>query len=543
MFSVVSDDNRRSGIALENGNSFVKDQEPDEGSSRDANAYLKEHYRTNGSVAKYQRPIEDSLQKILKDMNATIRFNSLVKDMGASGAISTFFMEDGLLTSSSGNYYLNKYVDDRHRILFHDAILLNSLGYLIGATISQHYGFHSGLLDATTDISIAAFFATHSPPDYNLTPKSCGNDDLGVIYRFPRLDKPISLEELSKIDYYNASGTFVISENLRRFEDNISIEESLRTLGKCFEIRTKINEPFCPADRRYELLKFPKGSVSSSRIGRQSAAVVIPDEIHKIAKASRSATQPVSGLPTITPEEDILVQQSVEDISYRRAVTCYYFRHTSIEPCPSISPEYLWPIEGDFFLLLIAYLFVSGYSYYLSPAFELPLRLDLIDKGHGQIDYVSLLKRAESILSDENTLMISKFVAQAFGDIAERLLYYIEKAASLSYKGHACGDGEALESALELCQLVRETDKESITLIAFEIVLNDSLGNHSRCQELFGIALDLLNDMLAKTRVSLEFITNIPRPIDILREKIRIIYEWRFNPRFSHLFYELYQSE
>lgn len=56
------------------------------------------------------------------------------------------------------------------------------LGYILGTALAQQYGFSSEGLDATKDIEVACFFATHSSKDYY---KKILEEGIGVVYRFP----------------------------------------------------------------------------------------------------------------------------------------------------------------------------------------------------------------------------------------------------------------------------------------------------------------------------------------------------------------------
>ena len=70
-------------------------------------------------------------------------------------------------------------------VYFFTDIIITAFSYVMGSMISQQYGFQSGLLDATSSIEVAAFFATHGSPDYELIQP---NDryKYGVIYKIPK---------------------------------------------------------------------------------------------------------------------------------------------------------------------------------------------------------------------------------------------------------------------------------------------------------------------------------------------------------------------
>ena len=99
------------------------------------------------------------------------------------------------------------------------------------------------------------------------------SSSIGVVYRFARHDSPISITDLQHRDYYNAPGTLVCHEFLRIFEADVTLEESWDTLRYAYELFR------VTGDRPFDIIKLPRGIVDASRVGRQSAAVVIPDEI------------------------------------------------------------------------------------------------------------------------------------------------------------------------------------------------------------------------------------------------------------------------
>ena len=60
--------------------------------------------------------------------------------------------------------------------------LMKNFGKSLGNVLAQQYGINSECLDITSDIDVAAFFATHTWPHYD---KVHTSDRLGVIYRIP----------------------------------------------------------------------------------------------------------------------------------------------------------------------------------------------------------------------------------------------------------------------------------------------------------------------------------------------------------------------
>ena len=417
------------------------------------------------------------------------------------------------------------FVDRFHRHTFLTDVMVSACGYLIGSLISQHYGFYSGLLDATTSADVAAFFATHAAPEYELF---CGTstDRLGVIYRFPNLAPNLTPSVAFETDYYRAPGTVGTHSLLTALEADVSIEGSLRTLRQCFQMRT------CPevAQRRYDLLKFPRGAISRSRIGRQKAVVVIPDEIRTSVPTYTS--HPATGMPIITSNSTWECQQSIEDLHYRSKVQCFYFQHSRIDPVPQLNAAYLWPNEGDYFLLMIAYLFASGLGAYVYPSVILPQRLDLIEPGHGYVPPKKLAESAKEYISQCDESALSESIAPLFPGNG-KFLFYIYKAGVLSYRGHVMGDGVAIEEALRHCLVARAFDRTSVTLIALEMILNEAMGRHSNLPALRDEALEVIvKDGHSPSKAFQFFQMNY----------LYALYLKRFSRDFAFYFYSLYQS-
>jgi hypothetical protein len=208
-------------------------------------------------------------------------------------------------------------------------------------------------------------------------------------------------------------------------------------------------------------LKFPKGAVATSRIGRQRAAFIIPDEIHKYFTASplnSSSPIPFAPLPAMGHEQRVLCQQSIEDIHFRPRLTCHYFYHGKEDPCAALKPSDLWPNQDDFFLHVLTYLLVSDLGFYLSPRFVPPLRLDLIEAGYGQIPADQLLKEAESISQQVDALPTRTNMPRPLQERSETLVYCAYKAAALCSQGHVMGSEEALESSLHFCKAALELE-------------------------------------------------------------------------------------
>jgi hypothetical protein len=510
-------------------------------SLRDGDAYFKSHFTTKGTLAFPEPQTLSELERFLKSTTSTIEYNSLAEKHGYRQAV-TLMLQKTFPRVDSGHQSLHRCVDNFHRDLFHRDILLNSMGYIIGSLISQHYGFSSGCLDATTSINIAAFFATHDSPEYTFLGEA-KQGSLGVIYKIPNPAAHVSLSDICDIDYYNAP-TLVTHDILRQLEFDVEVTESLSTMKRCFEIRTRLVEALMGMTfatlRQYDLLKLPKGCVAASRIGRQKAALVIPDEIHKGVRGAYRVHPLFFYLVPDAAGTPMLCQQSIEDLHYRDGLQCYYFYHTDINPCPDLSPANMWPNDQDFFLVAIAYLFMAGLSFHLLPGCVLPKRIDLVDPGYGAIDCSQLLAKVRPFIPSKISDAQLLATADCLESETDKQLYSVYKAGTLSYQGHVTGDGAAIRLALRYCRKCRERDSESIVLISLEMLLHEALGNMREVICLRDEAVGIIEKECKPDQITMMgYSSAFHLFMGMYYSKV---YQWRFRADFTYLFYEMYQT-
>lgn len=284
-------------------------------------------------------------------------------------------------------------------------------GYVLGQTLAQQYGFSSELLDFTSDIWVAAFFATHDGPRYLFEGdeliKRLGTD-IGVIYRLPSTEGTLLHERIDKYNFYTCPPQVHMSEVCMRFEDKSSPEmkeqysklklrdEELAFMtkgtitsrlfspmkaeqeiaGRELSLKEGVDrylalyfDAFGSRMRFYRLIDMKPGSFSCSRLGRQSAVVVIPDELRK--------TEHRSG------QYDYASFEAVEDVSQRDGFERFYFHHSDKAPdLGEINREYLWPPKDDKFKFMISRAIdpSTPQIYYIDT--YLPKRIDMVSAGY-----------------------------------------------------------------------------------------------------------------------------------------------------------------
>jgi hypothetical protein len=396
--------------------------------------------------------------------------------------------------------------------------LLNTFGYAFGSALAQHFGLQSEHLDVTTDLNVAAFFATHVGPRYETVGLRDQLEDGGVIFRVPRLPLPQG-DVLNDWDYFGAPGTMVYADVVHPFEQHVSIADSLDSLRVYYELRRTTGE------RNSRLLKLPHDCLTDSRMGRQAAAAVIPDEIH-VATRGIFVPHPIFGsvrLADATP----LTLQSIEDLRTREGVRIYYFRHS-----PSAAPQRpraadLWPNETDFVLMLVVLLISSSFDGYAQAVEPVPPRYDLIDPGFGAIDAERLLHPSAQGAADESEDERTLRYAELVSGPADRLNYLIRKAAALFSLAHTTGDAAVLRASLKVGERASVSDPESVVLHVLQSLGYAELGEHKHAQAAIGRAL-------ASAR-------NVD-DIEVVR-KIQVdLSSRRFDSDFAEVFNEYYQT-
>jgi len=119
--------------------------------------------------------------------------------------------------------------------------------------------------------------------------------------------------------------------------------------------------------RYFRVLDAPVGSFEKSRLGRQRAVAILPDELR----------EEESG-----PDGMNAAFQAVEDVALRAGCERFYFRHSDRPPdLGPIDREYLWPEHDDYFKLMISRVLDPASERYQFGDHWIPKRLDLVSGG------------------------------------------------------------------------------------------------------------------------------------------------------------------
>jgi hypothetical protein len=275
-------------------------------------------------------------------------------------------------------------VDSYHRRCIRQSFL-RPFGYFLGTTLAQQYGLSSEGLDVTKSLEVAAFFAAfESSSDFVSTPKA----GTGVIYRFPYTAPDIRYHRINDYDYYSLPSIIDTEDVLYRFERRgLAIGDVL----KCFE--AYFGAVFLDGLQNTDLFFLPEGALANSRVTRQKALIILPDELRR-------------DLPSGT------AFRFVEDLAKRDGVEKYYFHHTGRSPeSVKLQRQDLWPRDDPFVQIIVAILTaVYPLSAFLPDI--LPQRLDLIDAGYDHADFLQLCEKFaishHMVLYDHDAMMATR---------------------------------------------------------------------------------------------------------------------------------------
>jgi hypothetical protein len=291
------------------------------------------------------------------------------------------------------------FVDTYHRRCIRSAFF-RPFKYLLGTTLAQQYGLTSEGLDVTRSLEVAAFFAAHESATGYTTAVQPGTRPPGIIYRFPLADTDIRSRRIDDYDYYTLPPMIDTEDVLQRFErPGLSIDGVLN----CFEAYA--GAVFLDNLQNTDLFFLPEGALARSRVTRQQAMIILPDELR------RDLPNRGPGAGGIT----FPAYRYIEDIAARDGVEHFYFRHTGQPPDRvHLRREDLWPRDDPFIEIIVAIL-TAVYPLSAFVPDIMPQRLDLIDAGFDRTEFLQLcealaLKR-RMIMLDHAHLMAAQFGA------------------------------------------------------------------------------------------------------------------------------------
>ena len=276
--------------------------------------------------------------------------------------------------------------------------LMGNLGKSLGNVIAQQYGVSSECLDVTSDINVAAFFATHKWPHYDFV---INTSELGVIYRIPCMRHNNAIRhiqhagtELSLSAVYLSKDTRPIPLLYSSFKHQHTIDE-YNELNKKYRFTSQhtISQPIVCDNSDFKNIiityfaeKYPTLNIevlySNTRMERQKAGFIIPSFVFDSNVPSNLEVTNIQNIETYSPSFVIHNEKVViEDILTYPGIEKYYFRHDS-SVVSKYSREYLWPAkESDYFYDLLYRWCSDGCRNYLNK-----LHIEIDDMNNGIID-------------------------------------------------------------------------------------------------------------------------------------------------------------
>jgi len=251
-------------------------------------------------------------------------------------------------------------LDRYHRRVIRSFFFHLVFGYFMGTALAQQYGLHSACLDMTASVDVGMFFATHGPADDYLAPLQ---DGVGIIYRLPY--EFSRLQPLGTTEYYQLPPLIDVVRVLEDFAEPQPAENMMD------DFQVHCRDVYQETNNGRSKWTFPQQSVKNTRVSRQAAVILVPDELRRDLPGKHPA---VGG---IIPS----AFEYVEDLGARVGMETFYFRHTGT--CPHdrrFTREYLWPREDPLLPPLISGLTAVYPPRRFAPHF-IPYRLDLIDAG------------------------------------------------------------------------------------------------------------------------------------------------------------------
>jgi len=275
--------------------------------------------------------------------------------------------------------------------------LMASFGKSLGNVIAQQYGINSECLDITSDLDVAAFFATHSWPHYDTVLDS---SELGVIYRIPCMRGGVdhSFEhagtELALSSVFLSSDKEPIPLLFSSFKHQHTTEvfDELNRQYQ-FTLKRTISKPLLYNASNFRDLvytyfseKYPQIDIASlysnTRMNRQKAGFFIPSFVFDSYVPSNLKIVQAENIQAYSPSFVIHKEKVViEDILTYPGIEKYFFRHNSkIES--TYSREYLWPTkEEDYFYNLLYRWCSDGCRSYIGDT-----NIEIDDKNNGVLD-------------------------------------------------------------------------------------------------------------------------------------------------------------
>jgi FRG domain. len=259
------------------------------------------------------------------------------------------------------------------------------LGFLLGTALAQQYGFSSEGLDATKSIDVACFFATHSSEDDYVRTLDEG---IGIIYRLPYQNVYAPRDGGFQYNFYSPHSLVDIDAIFEQMAEDAG---DIDNFYKAFE--TFYTNKMTGKDADYNLIKIPVHAYQNSRIFRQKAVIILPDEIREDLESSEWSI-----IGNKLPQ-----YQFIEDLSCRDGLEKFYFRHSKDNEL-ELNREYLWPREDPVLSQVIWIISAICQRSFSKDKHFIMHRLDLIDGAYNPGEFLTMCQN----IALKNFITISK---------------------------------------------------------------------------------------------------------------------------------------
>jgi len=232
---------------------------------------------------------------------------------------------------------------------------------------------------------VAAFFATHDSQDfYDKTLE----DGVGIIYRFPYQQVYSAHDGGFQYDFYSP---YSLIDICNIFENLVYDAADVNDFFNAF--KALYTQKMMGEGADFGLLKLPKDSYQKTRIFRQKAVIILPDEIREDDESSE-----LSIIGNKLPR-----YQYIEDLSLRDGTEKFYFRHSKNNES-TLKREYLWPREDPLLYLIIWIISAICQRSFSKDKHFIMYRLDLIDAGYDPGEFLTMCQN----IALEHFITISK---------------------------------------------------------------------------------------------------------------------------------------
>ena len=279
-------------------------------------------YLYRGQTKKYSAPLVPSLFRPMVGEKQCLgnKESHSLRNIKDASFVETLVPDEvkAILSETTLKDYSNRlYIND---------VLIKHFGYPLAQSLSQQAGLWSEGLDVTTDLSVAVFFATHQY-DFNSDSYILANKGEGVIYRWPiKREGEQTLHSLKNTDFYSCPIFLNSKSILDSFQQCNDVQESTMFLYyymmvKFWGPKLKINGVKLNIDHPFDLLKLPRDAILESRITKQSAGLLIPDQLLNEYWISDHIKK--KAIKEIVHDG----KMCIEDLSRSRSVCVYDFSH------------------------------------------------------------------------------------------------------------------------------------------------------------------------------------------------------------------------